>query len=282
MNTDYEAATGLKERLSLSVFTSGRRRLEASQWRHPDVLGTFWRFYRNDHDGAFLTMSGVPYPFQAGTLYLIPPGLHFHCDNTGPLDHFYIHFDVPGLSGLAMREIFDAPLELSPTPDLAAVVAALASAPLPDRTDAAEALSWQCGVQLVLYSVFRSHLQHLSPEQVERGRRRSAALGPVLPAVRYIEQDLSARISNACLAALCHMNEDYFIQRFRECVGASPASYVQERRVLSAAQCLLFSGQTIDAIAESVGFGSRHHLSRVFKQRMGTSPAAYRARGSCV
>ena len=282
MNTDYDAATKFEERLSLSVFQSGRRRLEEGAWTYPGILGTFWRLYRNDRDGATVTVDGCIHPLRAGELTLVPPGVRFDCNNHAMVEHFYVHFDVLGLTGHAMRDLFDTPLSFVPPPDLAFEVALLAAAVLPELQNGSEMLIHQCRLQSLIYFALAYHLQRLSPQQAERGRQRSAAILPVLPAVKWIEQHLSERIGNTHLAALCHMNEDYFIQRFRECVGISPVSYIQERRVMSAAPRLLFTDQTIDAIAEAVGFGSRNYLSRVFKQRMGISPSTYRVRGARV
>jgi len=72
------------------------------------------------------------------------------------------------------------------------------------------------------------------------------------------------------------MSEDHFIRRFRECVGQSPAQYIQEQRVARAAQRLVFTTESIDAIAAATGFANRFYFSRVFTRHMGTSPAAYR------
>ena len=275
-------ALGLDERLSLSVFAVGRVQLAAGEWNHLNILSTFWRFYRNNDDGAFLTVEDVVLPLRAGSLYIVPPGIRFHCNNSRLTTHFYIHFDLPGIAGLAMRELFEIPLEIPPPPSLSAQVATLASEQPPSRAEGADSFGWQCRIQSVLYAVLGHYLECLPHEQAERGRTQSAARFAVLPAVRFIEQHLPAKLTNTCLAALCHMSEDHFIRRFRECVGTSPASYVQERRVMSAAQFLLFTDQTIDSIAEMTGFGSRYYFSRVFKQHMGSSPAAYRDGGSRV
>jgi transcriptional regulator GlxA family with amidase domain len=91
----------------------------------------------------------------------------------------------------------------------------------------------------------------------ERLRQLTQAHVPVLPAMQHIENNLSQPISNAELAKLCYLSEDYFIRRFRECVGQSPSQYIRERRVTMAAQQLLFSGASIDDIATATGFGNR-------------------------
>ncbi|NUP98900.1 MAG: helix-turn-helix transcriptional regulator, partial [Armatimonadetes bacterium] len=108
----------------------------------------------------------------------------------------------------------------------------------------------------------------------QRGLRLgSSAIGPAL---RYIEEHLDQPLTNQRLAATCAVSTDHFIRRFRELVGQSPAQYVLERRVTQAAQWLAFGSDSIDRIAARAGFANRHYFSRVFAQRMGVPPAAYR------
>ena len=121
-------------------------------------------------------------------------------------------------------------------------------------------MATQCRLQALLYEAFALGLDSVPPEQRERSLRRAAALEPVLPAIRWIEANLSQSLSNAHLAGLCCLSEDYFIRRFRECVGQSPAQFIQERRVTRAAQELLFTTHSIEQIAEENldrAFGSR-------------------------
>lgn len=282
MMQDYMVALSLDERLSVRVLAAGWRRQEAGEWDYPDIWSTFWRLYRNAHDGATVTTDLGVVPLRAEVVYLVPPGLKFHCMNTSRVEHFYIHFDVLGVAGLTMREIFFQPTGALPPPPLSDTIADLSSVMPPGRADGAPLLGWQCRVQSVLCAALDFHLHCLSAEQVERSRLSSAARTPVLPAVRHIEQHLADHLTNAELAALCSMSEDHFIRRFRECVGQNPVAYIQERRVMRAAQRLLFTSQSIDAIADAVGFGSRYYLTRVFKRRMGIGPAAYRTDGNRV
>ena len=63
---------------------------------------------------------------------------------------------------------------------------------------------------------------------------------------------------------------------FRERVGCTPAQYVLERRIAAAAQDLLFTNDSIEQIADRLGFANRYHLTRMFTRRVGIPPAAYR------
>lgn len=242
-------------------------------WNTRNVQSSFWRFYRNTGDGASLELDDGPYGLDGGRLYFVPAGVHFHCRNAAQTEHFYVHFDVIGLPSVAVRELFGGPVCLPPSPLLERTVDRLAS----DMTcQGASGVSLRCRLLAALYEAFAVYFEGLPPEQMARSVEQAAALEPVQPAIRFIEAHLARTIPNTELAGLCCLSEDYFIRRFRACVGQSPAQYVQERRVTRAAQRLLFTGDTIERIAEETGFGSRHYFSRVFARQTGVSPAAYR------
>lgn len=243
------------------------------EWNAQNVQSSFWRFYRNRQGGASLELDDEVYPLDSGRLYFVPAGVHFHCRNAGPTEHFYVHFDVIGLPSIAVRELFGGPVRLPPSPSLERAVDRLSLEITGRRVPGAAA---RCRLQATLYEAFAVYFDALPSVQMERSLERAARLEPVRPALEHIETHLARTISNAELAALCCLSEDYFIRRFRECVGQSPAQYVQERRVTRAAQRLLFTSDTIERIAEETGFGSRFYFTRVFTRQTGVSPAAYR------
>ena len=242
-------------------------------WNTRNVQSSFWRFYRNLGGGASLELDDGEYGLDGGRLYFVPAGVHFHCRNATPTEHFYVHFDVIGLPSVAVRELFGGPVCLPPAPILEETVDRL-SLELRGRDESG--VSLRCRLLAALYEAFAAYFEALPAEQMARSVEQAAALEPVQPAIWFIETHLARTIPNAELAALCCLSEDYFIRRFRECVGQSPAQYVQERRVTRAAQRLLFTADTIERIAEETGFGSRAYFSRVFARQTGVSPAAYR------
>jgi AraC-like DNA-binding protein len=260
------------DNLHLRLFKT-QRLIIGLGWNTRNVQSSFWRFYHNDREGASLELPAGPYPLHADRLYFIPAGVRFSCRNTRELDHFYVHFDVIGLPSIATRELFSGPICLPRA-------AALEGATRQIAQELAEGepveLSRQCRIKAVLYEGLAGYLESVPPDQMERCWQRAAALEPVLPAIRHIDADVSAPLSNRELAEQCHVSEDYFIRRFRECVGQTPAQYIRERRVTLAAQRLLFTDQSIEQIADETGFGSRFYFSRVFARHTGVSPAAYR------
>jgi AraC-like DNA-binding protein len=268
------------DNLHTRIFVARWTNINPARWKLKNVQSTYWRFYQNETDGASLELdrSGnnnqdESYPLLGGRAYFIPAGVRFNTDITREVGHFFVHFDVLGIPDVAMRTIFNGPICLPASERLAkAVWEIVADLTTQQTVD----LVLECRVKAVLYEGLALYLQNLPPEQINQSLQLAIALKPVLPAINYISNNLAKSLINRELAGLCQMNEDYFIRRFKECIGQTPGDYIREQRVKLAAQQLLFSAASIEQIAATSGFGSRFYLSRVFKHVTGISPAAYR------
>ena len=81
------------------------------------------------------------------------------------------------------------------------------------------------------------------------------------------------------LARLAHVSEAHFIRTFRATFGETPHRYLQRRRVERAMWLLRCTDRTVTDICMDVGFSSLGTFSRVFREVVGESPTAHRARG---
>ncbi len=274
----------LLDNLHIRVFMAKWAKITPARWKLQNVQNTYWRFYLNRTDGASIQVnnnqpgdqSPATYPLQGGKSYFIPAGVRFNTDVSREVDHFFVHFDVLGMPAIAMRTLFNGPICL---PDYTGMHRTILGLPADSETGQADQkvdLILECRVKALIYEGLTCYLQTLAPEQLDQSLQKAIALKPVLPAVNYIDANLSRSLLNPQLARLCQMNEDYFIYRFKECMGQTPGEYIREQRVKLAAQKLLFTADSIEQIAADSGFGSRFYLSRVFTKVAGLSPAAYR------
>ena len=79
------------------------------------------------------------------------------------------------------------------------------------------------------------------------------------------------------LAEVAIMSRSVFAERFRAAFGSTPMSFLHNIRLRRAAELLRQPGDTpIERVAHQVGFSSRSHFSRAFKDHFGRSPAAFR------
>jgi AraC-like DNA-binding protein len=100
--------------------------------------------------------------------------------------------------------------------------------------------------------------------------------GPVRRAMALIEQRYGDELSLDLLAREAGLPRHLLIRAFRREIGATPHSYLVNRRAL-AAGAMLRSGATPSDAALAVGFFDQSHLTRAFKARFGVTPGAYRA-----
>jgi AraC-like DNA-binding protein len=77
------------------------------------------------------------------------------------------------------------------------------------------------------------------------------------------------------LAALAGMSRSSFALKFKATVGVSPMDYLTRWRMLLAGDRLANSGQSVSAIALSLGYESESAFSTAFKRVMGRSPRQY-------
>lgn len=251
-------------------------RLDPLYWRFPARQSSFWRFYSNDRDGAWIEHAGERYDLDQGRFYFIPAGVRFSTNLLQSVGHLYVHFDLLGLPYQVQRENFARPVCLPSRPALEQTLGVLRAELENQGID----LLVQFRLKAILYEALLLGLQSLSAEQIQRYTSLSEAVEPVLPALQYIEANLGASLSNPELANRCHMNSDYFIRRFRLIMGRTPGQYIQEQRIKRAEQQLLMTRLSIEQIAADNGFGSRYYFTRLFTRHTGVSPAAYR-KGLC-
>ncbi|OJY97216.1 MAG: AraC family transcriptional regulator [Lysobacterales bacterium 63-13] len=73
------------------------------------------------------------------------------------------------------------------------------------------------------------------------------------------------------MAQTAGMSRSAFAACFKQCVGSTPAAYLQDWRI-TLAQSLLINGTSIKAASHQLGFSSAAGLSRAFTQTLGVSP----------
>jgi AraC family transcriptional regulator, activator of mtrCDE len=78
------------------------------------------------------------------------------------------------------------------------------------------------------------------------------------------------------LAGRAGMSRSSFARYFTEALGMGPMEFVSRTRLYYAARMLRSSETPIKAISASIGFSSRSHFSKAFRDLYGRDPSAYR------
>jgi AraC-like DNA-binding protein len=244
-----------------------------SSWGTHAYQSPFWRFYQNDGDGMEIRCGGEGLSLPGKRLLIVPAEVSFSESATRKLDHFFIHFDWVGITGVTLRVLFQAPIQMPELPDLEKNVEEIAALLKEGREFD---LSLICRVNGILYETLGRYLEGLPAEARERDMKQNRGLEPLLPALAYMEDSFSGPITNRRLAEMCYLSQNHFIRLFKNRLGRTPADYLLELRLRRAAQRLLFTDRSVEQIAEESGFGNRSSFTRAFSRRMGTGPATYR------
>jgi AraC-like DNA-binding protein len=271
---------GLHDRLHIRLLAIRALSITPSEWTYRNVRNSYWRIYANTVAGASLRWSDVEYQLTPNSVILVPAWVQFDSLCANEVEHLYVHFDVVGLSGPTVRQWFDRPIALvadSLIIDLASAVRTLLREGPHDEI--ATAFAAKSLISMSFARLFKLMETGQHPGRGHLLLRHLAELTPIVPALRRIENKLADPASNTELAERCGMSEDHFIRVFQKCVGQTPARYALERRVGFAAERLVFSDDSLDAIATQAGFSNRFHFSRVFTRVIGVPPARYRKLG---
>ncbi|MEW9515910.1 helix-turn-helix domain-containing protein [Streptomyces tubercidicus] len=137
---------------------------------------------------------------------------------------------------------------------------------------------------------YTDHLTGMLAAQLAR-QHRAGAHGPwrspeaglsarQLNAVRELmEQRLAEPLPIADLAAAAALSASQFTRQFRASTGQPPHQFLLGLRLEQACRLLRTGTFSIREIAVRCGFSHQEHLTRVMRNRMGTTPAAIRRAG---
>lgn len=132
-------------------------------------------------------------------------------------------------------------------------------------------------IDLLLIQFMRTRL-----DDAPAGQRVSWLRGlldpPVRDALTKIHEEPSRPWTKASLAAAISVSRATLSRRFPAATGQTPGDYLTRWRMDLAALRLRDTDQTVESIANAVGYTSAHAFSRAFRRHRGLTPGAYRTR----
>lgn len=103
--------------------------------------------------------------------------------------------------------------------------------------------------------------------------RRAQALITADPAAPHTVRSLAGHVA---------LSPSRFAHLFTQQIGQSPMRALREARLRHAARLLESTDLSVERVAAASGFASPFHFNRVFRERYGLPPGAYRVTGSMV
>jgi AraC family transcriptional regulator len=127
-------------------------------------------------------------------------------------------------------------------------------------------------------SILRSELQrHASASKLDTGPGELAAW-QVRRIRIYIDEHLSETIHVKDLSDVARRSTAHFCRAFKRTFGQTPHAYLTARRLSRAKALMLEGDEPLSIIALLCGFTDQAHLSKLFRQHTGETPAAWRRR----
>lgn len=124
-----------------------------------------------------------------------------------------------------------------------------------------------------LLVLLRRHFGRSKHETSLLSTLRDPRLGKAVTAVLDCP---SARHSVAALASVAGMSRSAFAREFSQAFTMSPMEFVAKTRLHHAAELLRSTTMPVKVIAANIGFSSRSHFSRAFRDGYGADPSTYR------
>lgn len=124
--------------------------------------------------------------------------------------------------------------------------------------------------ELITYLLRNYVVENLSNRENSKRIQNLTRLNTVL---QYIENNYTDPITIGALAELIHLSEYRFCHLFKESIGQSPLSYINEVRLKKAHHLLEQKEMTIAEVAATVGFQDYNNFGRLFRKMYGYAPS---------
>ncbi len=99
---------------------------------------------------------------------------------------------------------------------------------------------------------------------------------PVRDLLSWLRDHLEDDLSVPALARQINLSERHFTRVFKAELGITAADHVETLRLESACRLLETTGNSIEQIARSCGFGTPETMNRTFRRRLNTTPGEHR------
>jgi len=238
------------------IYETGAMTL-GDDWNHRDVCSPFWRLFYDLSEGVWVQGGSKRYRTNKTRAILLPEGVPFDCGGPAGVLHIWIHFTLSLSDQLSLRR----PLEIDAGNEFQSVAEKLREVTLDGQIESARRVGMAL-LHLAFVGVPTQSLEVADPRM-----RRVLA---------WLDTSLDSPIGNQKLARIAGLGIEPFIRWFKKHMGQTPAVYVMGRRMREASRRLIYEEESIETIAERVGYHNRHHFSRVFQRYAGVGPGAFR------
>lgn len=138
-------------------------------------------------------------------------------------------------------------------------------------------MAYPFAIKSQLFQFFYLLFSCCSQQGASRPRQDLRSLDKIKQILVYIEEHYQEPIRIEDAAGALHISPSHFMKYFKQAMGCSFISYLNEYRLSKASRLLLRSSAPILEIAQETGFDNLSYFNRIFKQKFGTTPSRYRS-----
>ncbi|MDR6555252.1 AraC family transcriptional regulator [Paenibacillus qinlingensis] len=262
------------------------------QWNtHARIITDYLLLYVQE-GSAELTIDANTHILKPGYFSFIQPGILHQLESESPLTVLALHFGLLP-SGGGERPPMIVPVELVTPPVMTNMQPNLTT-----FADIAVPVVFKSTRNEWMADVFQQIIEHWNRKNVldllqahvhaaeiilelfkeytpvDSSEHKSSSSLHWVPA--YMQYRLSEPLSVEEMARKALMSRSYFSLIFRNQFGVAPHQYLLKLRLNYATDLLRGTSMSLQSIADSCGFSSVHHFSKMYKLRFGCPPSQLR------
>ena len=245
---------------------------DASEWALPDFTAPFSKLYfvlNGSITAGLLQPDGTTdtvYTLTPGKVWVLPCGNHYDLSTPAGFEKYYLHISLPARSGIdlfsGVRQVWGAPFDMDKW--------AFAQT---------EEAGWSFALKAKLLALEAVGLLTEAADNpvLAQNLYEQSHFPPALQtAIRYIRENISARLTVEETADACRITASQLRRLFHDALGMSPKTYLSDRLYERAGELLLTEHVSVKEVAAALKFADLYAFSRFWKRYTGYSPTAYR------
>ena len=224
--------------------------------------------------------------FRAGSGGLVNSNVLHQTQAVEPGTESTLHLFEPelvaGIPGGTVEQKYVAPLRDAPglelialSPEDAAQAETLRLLQESFRLDE-DAFGYELRLQALLCTLWLRLVEQVHPAACPQERPASPASEKIKPMMLYIHAHMAEKLPVRALAEAAYCSERECYRVFREVLHITPAEYLQNVRLQMACKLLIETQLPLTEVAQRCGLGSASYFGAQFREKIGTSPSAYR------
>lgn len=235
----------------------------------PIVRENFVLHYIIDGKGK-LFLNGKAFNVKSGEAFVTYPGVtaYYQADSISPWNYIWLHFNgsksIEFMNSLNLND--DSPIFKKGTQHK--VIFDIVYDILHNHEEELLCIG-------NMYCLLNAMQKQVRQKNNKLSQEPTLKLMYIRKAIEYIQRKYADPIKVTDIADYCCLNRSYLTKIFKHATGYSPQEYLIHYRIIKAKNILRENNESIGYVAYSVGYSDPLAFSKMFKSKVGVSPADY-------